>query len=204
MRRLSRSWAIAAGVGLIVLVAGSGCDSMRSTRRTDPAAGLDSLRTVERFQGTPEAVAEACREAMVDLGITDEALARAKRGGRRRRNDQPAEDANVAQTSLGNGGQSLRGTTSDGRPVSMDLRPSGAMTAVSVRVGRDGDVSYAHAFLERVGIRMGVKPPSPIDDPPSPPPASAAYPILSKEAVPNSTILRDQVRSTYQDSPVPY
>ncbi|MFO0957466.1 MAG: hypothetical protein U0800_08355 [Isosphaeraceae bacterium] len=162
MARVWGSSAIAAGIGFL-LAMGAGCDSMRSTRRADPAAGLDSMRTTERFPGPPEAVAEACREAMSDMGIADEAAARS--GGKKKGTGQAKADIAVAQAGLVKGACALRGTTADGRPVSMDLRPSGAVTAVSVRVGRDGDVSFAHSLLERVGIRMGIKPPSPIDDP---------------------------------------
>lgn len=199
MLRVSRGWIVAAGIGLL-LAPVVGCGSMRSTRRTDPAAGLDALRTTERFPGPPEAVADACREAMADLRIRDEAVAQSKSKAKGKTKTDPA----VATASATNGVQTLRGKTADGRPVSMDLRPSGAVTAVSVRVGRDGDVSYAHTLLDRVGVRMGTKPPSPIDEPPSPPPASASFPAFSKEAVPNSTMLRDHSRSSYQDSPVPY
>jgi hypothetical protein len=149
------------------------------------------VRSGEVFPGDVDTVAQACRDAMTDLSVkfaegttkVDPAVQRA--GG---------EEAPLT----------VAGKTADGRPIKVELRSMGRRTMASVSVGKNGDVPYARALLDRVAVRLGTKPPDVLSDAVSPPPPSLTNPLISKDAVPNSEMLRDQVRSMYRDSPSPY
>jgi hypothetical protein len=158
----------------------------------DPAAS--GLRSAELFPAAPAAVAEACRAAMTDLSMreisttdngSDPAVVRA--GG------------NTKTTPL-----RLTGKTADGRDVRVELRPMGLGTVAAIKVGRHGDVPYARTLLERLGVRLGTLPPQPIPDPPSSTPAPLSNPFLSRGAVPDAEMFRDQAGSTYRDTPAPF
>jgi hypothetical protein len=195
MRRIAI--AIAGATASLLIGPLAGCSGLRTAWRGDSALTPGGSKSAEVFPGDAEAVAEACRLAMADFSIkqgTPPAPAQAK------------VDAAVAKTKTdGAGGPVvMTGKTADGRPVSVEVRSVGARAMASVQVGRNGDVPYARALLDRVGLHMGIKPPDPLNEAPSPPPPSLSNPLFAKDAVPNSEMLRDQVRSAYRDSPVPY
>lgn len=93
------------------------------------------------------------------------------------------------------------GSTADNRRVSVTIRPNQAVSRLSIRIGWFGDEPLSRALMDRIGIRLGELPPSAIPiDPPSEP---ASNPYFSRDAVPDSVMLRDQADAMYRDSPVP-
>ncbi|SIO65585.1 Protein of unknown function [Singulisphaera sp. GP187] len=93
------------------------------------------------------------------------------------------------------------GSTADDRRVAVTIRPNQAVSRVSVRIGWFGDEPLSRALMDRIGIRLGELPPSAIPvDPPSEP---ASNPYFSRDAVPDSVMLRDQADAIYRDTPVP-
>jgi len=93
------------------------------------------------------------------------------------------------------------GTTADNRRVSVTIRPQLAASRLSIRIGWFGDEPLSRALMDRIAIRLGELPPSAIPvDPPSEP---ASNPYFSKDAVPDSVMLRDQADAIYRDTPVP-
>ncbi|QDV33240.1 DUF3568 family protein [Tautonia plasticadhaerens] len=84
----------------------------------------------------------------------------------------------------------VRGRASDGRRVDLSLVDRGAATEARVRVGLFGDERLAKAVLDRVGVRLGTLPP---EATPAEVPASGETienPYFSKQAVPDSVMLR--------------
>jgi len=99
--------------------------------------------------------------------------------------------------------QIFEGTTADGRPVTVTLRPGNGAARVTARIGWFGDPPFSKALMERVGVRVGSLPPKAI--PTEPPSAPAANPYFSRDAVPDSTMLREQSELfyLYRDTAVP-
>lgn len=113
------------------------------------------------------------------------------------------EDLRIHSVNLATEGSSLiyRGTTPDGRTASVTIRPNQGTSRVSVRVGWFGDEPFSRALMDRIGIRLGTLPPQAIPvDPPSEP---GSNPYFSREAIPDSVMLRDQADAIYRDRPVP-
>ncbi|WP_422926846.1 DUF3568 family protein [Singulisphaera sp. PoT] len=95
----------------------------------------------------------------------------------------------------------FNGTTADARRVSVMVHPIQTLSRVSVRIGWFGDEPLSRALLDRIGVRLGTLPPAaiPIDPPSSP----ESNPYFSRDAIPDSEMLRDQAEEPYRDSPVP-
>jgi hypothetical protein len=93
------------------------------------------------------------------------------------------------------------GTTADGRRVSVTLRPNQGISRVSTRIGWFGDEPLSKALLDRIGIRVGSLPPAAI--PVEPPSSPSSNPFFSRDAIPDSQMLRDQADAIYKDTPVP-
>ena len=130
---------------------------------------------LQEFAAPPAEVKPAVHEAMKDLSMTIM---------HRRR------DGAVAQ---------IDGRTPDNRTITVTVRPKQGRTQVSCRIGWFGDDPLSRTLLERVGIRLGTAPPSAIpEDPPS---APASNPIFSREAIPDSIMLRDFADAPYRDRP---
>lgn len=150
-------------------------------------------RTTELFRAPLADVASATREALADLSI--ELPTPTPSGGK--------VDAGLARAGGPQAGAvTMQGKTADGRPVVVDLRPASAGTVVGIRIGTgSGDLPFAMTIVDRVGVRLGTRPPEPIPDlPPIPTPV----PLFSKQSIPDSEMFGDQGRSHYRDSPVPY
>jgi hypothetical protein len=94
----------------------------------------------------------------------------------------------------------LDGQAHDGRHVRVVIRPVGEASQVSTRVGRFGDEALSKAVLERIGVRLGTVPPTPIPDEP---PTSGTRLPFSKLAVPDAIMLREQADAGYRDSTSP-
>ena len=95
----------------------------------------------------------------------------------------------------------FNGTTADGRRVSVTVRPNQGMSHVSTRIGWFGDEPLSKALIDRIGIRLGTLPPAAI--PVEPPSSPSGNPFFSKDAIPDSQMLRDQADAMYNDTTVP-
>lgn len=93
----------------------------------------------------------------------------------------------------------LEGKTVDDRRARVTLLGTKARSTVSIKIGWVGDEPITRVLLDRIGNRQGTfEPSTPVEAPPEP-----AQPILSREAVPDSTMLRNQVDAGYNPSVVP-
>lgn len=99
------------------------------------------------------------------------------------------------------GGIIYHGWTSDDRRVQVAIRPNAGVARVSVRIGWFGDPPLSRALMDRVGIRLGTLPPEavPIEIPSAP----QGNPWISRDAISDEQMLRDQADAIYKDSPVP-
>jgi hypothetical protein len=132
-------------------------------------------RGIQEFAAAPTAVKAAVNEAMDDLGMTVT----------HRRHDGP-----VSQ---------IDGRTADDRAVVVTVRPRQGRMQVACRIGWFGDDPLSRSFMQRVAVRLGTAPPAPI--PEKPPSAPTANPIFSRDAIPNSIMLRDRANNPYPDRP---
>jgi hypothetical protein len=81
------------------------------------------------------------------------------------------------------------------------LHTNQGYTQVAVRAGWFGDEPLSQAILERVGIRLGNRNPESI--PTKAPSAPSANPFFSRDAVPDSVMLRDFAEAPYRDRVIP-
>jgi hypothetical protein len=88
----------------------------------------------------------------------------------------------------------LEGRTADDRKARVTIQTSGANSTVSAKVGWVGDEPLTRAMLDRLGSRQGTMPPQPTADE-TPTESTRPQPILSRDAVPDSVMLRDQIES---------
>ena len=91
--------------------------------------------------------------------------------------------------------------TPDGRKVVATVRTHQGITQVAVRVGWFGDEPLSRTLLERVGVRLGSRPPEAI--PSAAPSAPSRNPFFARGAVPDSEMLRDFAEAPYRDRVVP-
>jgi hypothetical protein len=100
----------------------------------------------------------------------------------------------------------LEGRTADDRKARVTLQSSGINSTVSAKISWLGDEPLTRALLDRIGSRQGTMPAQPAINPsPEPDEKSAEKPrtqsIFSKDAVPDATMLRDQINSGIMPSP---
>jgi hypothetical protein len=95
----------------------------------------------------------------------------------------------------------IDGKTADNRPVTVTIRHHKGISRVSCRIGWFGDEPLSKSLLERTGVRLGTLPPAAI--PEHPPSSPASNPIFSREAIPDSVMLRDIADAPYRDRLVP-
>ena len=94
----------------------------------------------------------------------------------------------------------LEGSTTDNRKARITVQTSGANSTVSAKIGWLGDEPITRALLDRLGSRQGLIPPRPIpaevneETPPS-------QGLLSRDAVPDAVMLRDQLETGVRPSP---
>ena len=174
MRRMTR-----ACVGLLGMVV-AGCMTVSPVAGpAQVAAGFEysAGQATQVFAATPPTVETALRSAMDDLRI------------------RPSPSRHDA------GSVSVEGTTADNRRVVVTLMPTPVSTRVKARIGWFGDEPLSRALMDRLAIRLGALPPSAVEV--KPPAAPASNPLFSRDAVPDSTMLRDQIDAGFHDSPVP-
>jgi hypothetical protein len=169
---------IALVFAVVGTVSQSGCATVAPSARSEdslPATtySYSAGRGVQDFKAPPGSVKTAVFEAMDDLKMTV-----VHRG----------RDGAVSQ---------VDGRTSDNQTVTVTIRPQQTNMRVSCRIGWFGDQPLSRSLLERVGIRLGTLPPAAIPD--QPPSAPASNPIFSRDAVPDSQILRDFAEAPYRD-----
>jgi hypothetical protein len=143
--------------------------------RPAPSPRFSAGRSIQDFRFPAGEVTTAVLEAMEDLKITVT----------RRDHDGLASQ--------------IEGRTSDNRTVTVTLRPQKPITRVSCRIGWFGDEPLSRTLLQRVGVRLGVLPPEAIPD--SPPSQPASNPYFSRDAVPDSEMMRDFYEAPYRNRP---
>jgi hypothetical protein len=134
-------------------------------------------RGSQAFAAPPAVVIAALHDAMADLSMT---LLSSTRDG--------AVHRVVARTA-------------DNRQVVATLRWHQVVTAVAVRVGWFGDEPLSQAILERVGVRLGSREPEAI--PSTAPSTPSRNPFFTRDAVPDSVMLRDFAEAPYRDRVIP-
>jgi hypothetical protein len=140
-----------------------------------PSIRYSTGRAIQDFPFPSAAVTAAVLEAMDDLNLTVS----------RRDQDGPASQIDAR--------------TQDNRTVTVTLRPQKPITRVSCRIGWFGDEPLSRALLRRVGVRLGMLPPEAIPD--RPPSEPASNPYFSRDAIPDSEMMRDIIEAPYRNRP---
>jgi hypothetical protein len=143
--------------------------------RPAPTPRYSTGRAIQDLPFPTAPVITAVREAMEDLGMTVTG----------RSQDGPASQ--------------ITGQTADGRGVTVTLRPNKPITRVSCRIGWFGDQPMSMALMHRIGVRLGTAPPEPVPD--RVPSEPGRNPFFSREAVPNSEMMRDFYEAPYRNRP---
>ncbi len=94
----------------------------------------------------------------------------------------------------------LEGKAADDRRARVTILKSGTRATVAARVGWLGDEPLTRALLDRIGNRQGTLPPQPTPaaEKPADPPSN---PFLSRDAVPDEIMLRNQLNEGYSPNP---
>lgn len=95
----------------------------------------------------------------------------------------------------------LEGKSADERKVRVTIQISGNNSTVSAKIGWLGDEPLTRALLDRIGSRQGTMPPPPTPTEAATAEPSRTQPMFSKDAVPDATMLRDQLDAGYRPSP---
>jgi len=115
----------------------------------------------------------------------------------------------IRQVPEPNGATALEATTADNRSARVTIQTTGVRSLLAIKVGWFGDEPLTRALLDRVGVRQGTLPPGAVpDEAPAGTEAPAAAepganPFLSRSAVPDSVMLRNQLDAGYQPSIAP-
>jgi hypothetical protein len=134
-------------------------------------------RGMQSFGFPPASVVAALNEAMGDLNLEDVKNAR---------------NGTVCR---------VESRTSDDRPVVVTLRSFRSQSVVSVRVGWFGDEPLSKELLKRTAVRLGAHPPEAISA--TTPSAPSRNPYFSRDAIPDSVMLKDLAESPYRDQVIP-
>ena len=129
------------------------------------------------LRGAPQQVIAALDQALGDLEL---------------RPIQHARDGTVVR---------IEAKTKDNRRVAATIRAYAGTSQVAVRIGRFGDEPLSRSILDRVDIRLGSRDPEAI--PGTPPSVPAHNPFFSRDAVPDSDMLRDFVEAPFRDRVIP-
>ena len=171
---------IAMLAGMLAVPSLTGCSTVGTVAGTSRVPGgytYAAGRGTQEFANAPDAIVAASTEAMADLRV-----------------------GSIQQVREG-GMIMLEGRTADDRRATVAIRPNKLTSLVSVRIGWFGDQPLSRAVMDRIGIRLGSLPPSAVPvDPPSSPDGN---PYFSRQAIPDSEMLRDHADAAFRDSPIP-
>jgi len=165
---------------LTAVFGASGCATIPPTAEF-AAAGADVSytggRALQSFAYPPSAVLTALNEAMGDLDL---------KSIRNNRNGTVSR---------------VESTTADDRPVVATLRFFRSSSVVTVRVGWFGDEPLSKELLKRTAVRLGSQPPEAISS--SAPSSPSRNPYFSRDAIPDSVMLKDFAEAPYRDRVIP-
>lgn len=164
----------------MALVAAVGCRSTGPSGVARVDAGIASYRAGEASQAfnyPADEVAAATEGALDDLAFRA-----------------------VHREAAGAGQSTIVAQAPDGRRARLAVAGTGAVTRVGARVGTFGDQALSLALLDRVGVRLGARPPEAI--PAEAPSTPDGNPYFSREGVSDREMLRDQADAGYRDSPI--
>jgi hypothetical protein len=170
------AWVTALGVSLLA----AGCATVPHAAVPDGAFSEFSFsagRGTQLFAAPPQQVIAALDQALGDLEL---------------RPIQHARDGTVVR---------IEAKTKDNRRVAATIRAYAGTSQVAVRIGRFGDEPLSRSILDRVDIRLGSRDPEAI--PGTPPSVPAHNPFFSRDAVPDSDMLRDFVEAPFRDRVIP-
>jgi hypothetical protein len=95
----------------------------------------------------------------------------------------------------------LEGRTADDRKARVTIQTSGTNSTISAKIGWVGDEPLTRAMLDRLGSRQGTMPPQPLLEDKSTEVTQPRQPILSRDAIPDAVMLRDQMDNGTRPSP---
>jgi Protein of unknown function (DUF3568) len=170
---------LASGAAMATVISISGCATVPRVLgvAAEPEFSYGLGRGTQSFAAPLSIVMAAVNEAMGDLNITSIV---------------PTREGPVAR---------VEGTTEDRRRIVVMLHTNQGFTQVAVRAGWFGDEPLSQAMLERVGIRLGMRSPESI--PTKAPSSPSANPFFSRDAVPDSVMLRDFAEAPFRDRVIP-
>ncbi len=163
----------------VVLAALAGC--------TIPGPRFEPTPTLEKPAfGAGRGVGELARPPAEVLGVLGDAL----------------QDLKITETSRARDGLDFRinARTEDDRSVQVTVKPQKGNTRVACRVGWFGDEPLSLAVIERIGVRLGTRPPAAI--PETPPSRPAPNPFFAKGA-PDDEMIRNFADAPYRGQVVP-
>ena len=140
-----------------------------------PTLRYSTGRAMQDFRFPSSVVQDAVAEAMEDLGFTVT----------RRSQDGPASQ--------------VEGRTPDRRSITVTLRSQNPITRVSCRVGWFGDEPMSRTLMRRIAVRLGTLPPEAVPD--KVPSEPAPNPYFSRDAIPDSEMMKDMIEAPYRNRP---
>jgi hypothetical protein len=177
--RIRRLALLAASAAMLAPV---GCATTSTKTKTEqesdppaPTYRYSTGRAMQDFRFPSATVQDAVIEAMEDLNLKVT----------RRDHDGPASQIDAR--------------TPDHRNITVTLRPQPPITRVSCRVGWFGDEPFSRTLMRRIAVRLGTLPPEAIPD--KVPSEPAPNPYLSRDAIPDSEMMRDMVEAPYRNRP---
>ena len=170
---MRRTWLIATTL-MVALLAGCSTTNPFGRAKLAVKSGTQYLggRGFAMYPTTPNLI-ENVKAAMGDLGM---------------HSIHPFPDPNS--------GTGLEATTADKRVARVTVHSTGVRSTVTIKVGWLGDEPLTRSFLDRLQERQGALPESALPDEPEPDMPG----WLSKTAVPDSVMIRNQLDSSFNPS----
>lgn len=175
---------LAYAIGIMSILSATGCAITSRAPRPEPAhpdeppaatLRYSTGRALQDFRFPVSVVEDAAKEALEDLKFD---VQRVNHDG---------------VVSL------IEARTADKRAITLTFRPQSGVTRVSCRIGWFGDEPLTRTLVRRIAVRLGTIPPEPIpDELPSKP---APNPYLSRDAIPDSEMMRDVIEAPYRNRP---
>jgi hypothetical protein len=140
-----------------------------------PTLRYSTGRAMQDFRFPASVIQDAVAEAMEDLSFT------------------------VTRRTQDGAASQVEGRTPDGRSITVTLRSQNPITKVSCRVGWFGDEPMSRTLMRRIAVRLGTLPPEAVPDKvPSDP---APNPYFSRDAIPDSEMMKDMIEAPYRNRP---